>query len=276
MRTPLLSVALIALGGTASHGQASPPNPSAPGSAAPAKISDNSFLVEEAYNQEAGVVQHIANLRRGRDGSVAFSFTQEWPAPGQKHQLSYTASVLGGDGEGTGFGDLVLNYRYQLLGKNEEKLWLSPRLSAILPTGSVAHGRGAGGPGVQVSLPLSLQISDALVTHWNAGATLVRARAVNGVRGSTRGLNAASSAIWLVSPVFNLMLETAWERDESLNEVGVRSAAEHFVILPGFRGAINLPTGMQIVPGFGVPIGVGPSRGERDLFFYFSVEHPFR
>jgi hypothetical protein len=33
---------------------------------------------------------------------------------------------------------------------------------------------------------------------------------------------------------------------------------------------------MQIVPGFGVPIGVGRSRGERDLFFYFSVEHPFK
>jgi predicted mannosyl-3-phosphoglycerate phosphatase (HAD superfamily) len=35
----------------------------------PAKgIQDNSFLIEEAYNQEAGVVQGIATLRRqGRD-----------------------------------------------------------------------------------------------------------------------------------------------------------------------------------------------------------------
>jgi len=27
-------------------------------------IEDNSFLIEEAYNQEAGVVQHISNLDR--------------------------------------------------------------------------------------------------------------------------------------------------------------------------------------------------------------------
>jgi len=30
------------------------------------------------------------------------------------------------------------------------------------------------------------------------------------------------------------------------------------------------------VPGIGVVIGLGPSRGERELFLYFSVEHPFR
>jgi hypothetical protein len=33
---------------------------------------------------------------------------------------------------------------------------------------------------------------------------------------------------------------------------------------------------MQIVPGFGVPIGLGPSRGERDLFVYLSIEHAFK
>jgi len=48
------------------------------------------------------------------------------------------------------------------------------------------------------------------------------------------------------------------------------------VLLPGMRAAINLQSGMQIVPRFGIPIGVGPSRGQRDLFFYLSVEHPFR
>jgi hypothetical protein len=274
-KSPLIG-ALIALGATASYGQGSPAKPSASEAAAPATISDNSFLVEEAYNQEAGVVQHIANVRRGRDGSFLFTFTQEWPAPGQRHQLSYTAPVLGGGGAGSGIGDLILNYRYQLLGEDEERVWVSPRASAILPTGSVAEGRGAGGPGVQLNLPLSVQISDALVTHWNAGLTLTRARATNGVRENTRGLNAAASAIWLLSPIFNLMLETAWERDESLDDVGVRSAEERFVILPGVRAAINMPSGMQIVPGFGVPIGVGASRGERDLFFYLSVEHRFK
>ena len=72
------------------------------------------------------------------------------------------------------------------------------------------------------------------------------------------------------------MLETAWDRTEALDDANVRATANHFVLLPGMRAAINLKSGMQIVPGFGVPIGLGPSRGQRDLFFYFSVEHPFR
>jgi len=129
MRKSPFIVALLALGANASYGQTSPATPSASESKAPAKISDNSFLVEEAYNQEAGVVQHIANVRRFLDGSFLFTFTQEWPAPGQRHQVSYTAPVLGGGGAGTGIGDLVLNYRYQLLGKDEERVWMSPRLS---------------------------------------------------------------------------------------------------------------------------------------------------
>jgi hypothetical protein len=35
-------------------------------------------------------------------------------------------------------------------------------------------------------------------------------------------------------------------------------------------------SGLQIAPGVAVPIGVGPSRGERSLFVYLSFEHPFR
>src|SRR5205823_11660166 len=65
----------------------------AQGQAAPPSISDNSFLMEEAYNQEPGVVQHISafQLFRGAD-SWAYSFTQEWPLFGRTHQLSYTRS----------------------------------------------------------------------------------------------------------------------------------------------------------------------------------------
>ena len=43
-------------------------------------IQDNSFLVEEAYNQERNVVQHISTFSRlwnSKDWS--YSFTQEWP-----------------------------------------------------------------------------------------------------------------------------------------------------------------------------------------------------
>ena len=59
-------------------------------------IQDNSFLLEEAYNQEAGVVQHISSFTRFWDSkSWAYTFTQEWPIPSlPRHQLSFTATVV--------------------------------------------------------------------------------------------------------------------------------------------------------------------------------------
>jgi hypothetical protein len=239
------------------------------------RISDNSFLVEEAYNQEAGVVQHISNFRRARDGTWLFTFTQEWPAPSQKHQLSYTLPVLSA-GRGTGVGDVLLNYRYQLLGHDESRVWFSPRMSVLLATGNPSADRGLGGPGVQVNLPLSVEVTSRLVTHWNAGATATRARDVQGTRRTLRGLNAAASAIWLVAPTLNLMLESTWERAESFDPAEHTSTNEIFTLMPGIRGAINFPSGMQIVPGIGVPFATSGGQTERALFLYFSVEHSFR
>ena len=70
-------------------------------------IQDNSFLLEEAYNQEAGVVQHILNIAGsvdrlgGRDDrALSFVFTQEWPLVSQRHQLSYTIPYSFVDGAG--------------------------------------------------------------------------------------------------------------------------------------------------------------------------------
>src|SRR5581483_8134055 len=76
----------------------------APGVSPP--IQDNSFLVEEAYNQEAGVVQHISvysRLWNRKDWSYAF--TQEWPGRNPRHQFSYTLQGAHcGDYAGSGTG----------------------------------------------------------------------------------------------------------------------------------------------------------------------------
>jgi hypothetical protein len=71
----------------------------------PLAIQDNSFLIEEAYNQEAGVVQHIFTYMRSRGGTYASTFTQEWPVRGLTHQLSYTLPVQ------RRRGDALINYR---------------------------------------------------------------------------------------------------------------------------------------------------------------------
>ena len=250
----------------------------------PPKIEDNSFLVEEAYNQEYGVVQHISTFQRTRFGAWSYAFTQEWPAPSQRHQFSYTIPMLRPDPEGsTGVGDIALNYRYQALGKDEEPLWFSPRVSLYLPTGSARKGRGAGGAGLEVMLPFSYAISDALVTHWDVGGALTRFDDGVGVRGTARGLKAAASAIWLVAPTFNLMLESVATHNEVPLGAGSYASINSYVVSPGVRGAINFASGLQIVPGIAMPIGLGStttttgsSSRQRDLFLYLSFEHPFR
>src|SRR4026208_2498062 len=79
-------------------------------------IQDNSFFVEEAYNQEAGVVQHIFNflwnvdlLKGPEDRDYGFVFTQEWPVFSQTHQFSYTvpyAFLDTANGSTDGIGDI--------------------------------------------------------------------------------------------------------------------------------------------------------------------------
>src|SRR4051794_3624833 len=143
----------------------------------PRPIQDNSFLIEEAYNQERGVVQHINTfIYFARTHDWLYTFTQEWPVPhNARHQLSYTLAVLrpGQVGRGAGLGDTLLNYRYQLLGNGESKVAFAPRLSLIFATGDSRLARSFGGTGIQTSLPLSVVVNKKLVTHWNAGATFV-------------------------------------------------------------------------------------------------------
>src|SRR5499433_4238399 len=123
-------------------------------------IQDNSFLVEEAYNQESGVVQHIQTFQRlWNSKDWGYTFTQEWPVdPRPRHQLSYTLVFLHAgqySGSGAGVSDVLVNYRYQMVGSGDAKLAFAPRISALVPTGSARLGRGVGGAGIQTMMPVS-------------------------------------------------------------------------------------------------------------------------
>ena len=243
-------------------------------------IQDNSFLVEEAYNQEPGVVQHISSFTRlWNSKDWAYSFTQEWPVPGAaKHQLSYTVLMTNSGAFGNpGFGDTLLNYRYQVLGNGDTQVAFAPRLSLIVPTGAARLGRGYGGTGFQTNLPLSVVVNRHFVTHWNAGATIVpNARNEFGDRASTNAYNLAQSTVWLARPNFNVLVETAWTGYESVIGKNATQRQHSLLINPGIRWAHNFKSGLQIVPGVAVPIGVGPSAGEKGLLLYLSFEHPWK
>ena len=242
-------------------------------------IQDNSFLVEEAYNQNYGVVQHIQTFQRQWiSHDWAYSFTQEWPVDAApRNQLSYTVPVVHFGGVGSGIGDIALNYRYQVLGDGNAKYAIAPRLSVLLPTGDSTRGFGAGGTGIQMSVPLSVVHNNLITTHWNIGTTITPSqKSPFGETAGTFGVNAGQSFIFSVSNRLNLMLETVWASTESVVAQD-RSVREHSVLLsPGVRWAYNFKSGMQIVPGVAVPIGVGPSSGDWGILLYFSIEHPYR
>jgi len=248
----------------------------------PPPIQDNSFLIEEAYNQEPGVIQEISTLARfWNSKDWICTFTQEWPAPADwRHQLSYTVAWQHAGAfpqSGSGLGDLLLNYRFQLLGSGETRVAFSPRMSLIFSTGDGSKGRSLGGTGVQTNLPLSVVIFPKLVTHWNLGATIVP-HATNpvGVHASTYGYNLGQSFIWLAKPGFNALLETSYSRFQAVAAPGQTQWLPCFYVSPGVRWAYNLRNGLQIVPGIALPMGVGPSHGEKGVFLYLSFEHPYR
>jgi hypothetical protein len=226
---------------------------------APGPIADNSFLVEEAYNQERGVVQHISTFTRARRGDRwAYTFTQEWPVGGQRSQVSYAVPVEHRTGAAR-IGDVSLNYRYQLVAAGS-RVAVAPRVTVVAPTGGAAAD--AGGVGVQMALPVSAIVAPWLVVHANLGAER---------RSSATAIGIGASAIWRVRPAFNLMLELAGRRSD-----GRAGRERELYLSPGVRWAHNFASGLQIVPGIAYPVGVGPSRGNDAFLFYVSFEHPFR
>lgn len=277
-RAALRSLALVAfLAVTASAAAADPELEKRPAE----EVQDNSFLVEEAYNQEAGVVQHILSLThtinrvRGPDERAwSFNFTQEWPAFSQAHQLSYTVPysfVSDGGRWNNGVEDVLLNYRWQALMESDRTLAFAPRLSLILPTGDAAEGFGDDTIGGQVNLPVSKIVSARWTLHGNAGATLLP-----GVRGHNLvSYNLGASAIYAVAPSFNLMLETIANWDEAVDDRGRTERLVSAYVSPGFRYAFNHPGDAQTVLGLAAPLGVTSGSADYGVILYASFEHFF-
>jgi len=235
-----------------------------------------SFPIEEAYNQEPGVVQYLVGAWYVRPDDVwAVALTNEWPVPGQTHQVSYTVPYARQSGGPNGVGDLTLNYRYQLATQERAAAAVAPRLSAILPTGDWRRGRG--GYGAQVNLPVSRRFSRALVGHFNLGATWYHAaRTVLGgsnFRDDLTGVFAGASAIWLAGPRVNAMLELlAWSDEERTGVAGTERRTRA-VLSPGLRHAMDTRCG-QLVLGIAVPVGLNAASPDPGPFLYLSWEAP--
>jgi hypothetical protein len=242
-------------------------------------IQDNSFFIEEAYNQEPGVVQHIFNLAIDfTNGSreIAPSFTQEWPVFSQTHQFSYTIPYLFTE-DGNRIEDMRLNYRLQALMEGKYTPAFAPRLSLVLPTGDSDNGFGIGVVGYEFNLPFSKIVSDRWTLHFNAGMSVFPN--AHQSRDLTN-YNIGASAIYAISRDFNLMLETLVASNEDVAEdvFGIEASVERgttAIISPGARYAFNLPNDTQIVVGAALPIGLTSDSPDWGMFLYFSLEQPF-
>jgi len=255
-------------------------------------IEDNSMFIEEAFNQEAGIIQHISNLIID-DGNVIYAYTQEIPLADVKHQLSFGISynsfkmpdelkqIANSDYLTHGLGDLFVNYRPLLFGKNAWALVI-PRFTLIIPTGDSRYGFGVGAWGGQFNLAVTKRLGKKLVTHYNAGYTAFSKADYYNI--DTEGApklvhqrnltasNVGASLIWFVTPRFNLMTEYACVFQQEFMGSGDIGTARNVVINPGFRFAVDIGK-VQIVPGAGVPLNfVNGSFQNSAAFIYLSIE----
>jgi hypothetical protein len=247
-----------------------------PTTAAPRKfeITDNSFLVEEAFNQESGVFQNIFAWQRDSGGVWGMTFTQEWPAPNMTHQFSYTIPATG-VGTSRGFGDVLVNYRFQVLREKPGRPAIAPRVSIVLPTGREVDGFGNGVVGWQVNVPFSKQFGD-IYLHANAGVTWLPGAAIisDGTSDSLTSPQLAASAIWRATPMLNLMLEAVGVFAEAVEDRAlVRSRS--VTISPGFRRGWNVGE-RQIVFGAALPITRMSDTVATAVLLYGSYELPFK
>ena len=246
-------------------------------------IMDNSFLVEEAYNQEPGVVQHILTAAWEKDllGGVDdrrgdFSFTQEWPVGSQTHQVSYTipySFVRTGGQSDNGVGDILLNYRYQAYFDEDNLTAFAPRLSVVFPTGDPDDGLGDDTYGIQVNLPFSTTFGDHWGMHANAGVTYLPDAGI-GVDKDLTHQNVGLSAIYAPRSNLHLMVEWIGEWEQKFDPAGDRRRNFSAVISPGLRCAINVGDA-QWVLGVAAPIGLTGAAADYGAILYVSFEHLF-
>ena len=267
----LLVVARMLLLLAATAGPALAQNAPAGDSDRPWEITDNSFLVEEAFNQEAGIFQNIAAWQTDHQGNWALGFTQEWPLFSQTHQLSYTLGYAHGD-DASGVGDAFLHYRWQALTGRDGRPAFSPRVSLVLPTGSVSRGLGNGNVGWELNLPFSRQMGD-LYLHWNAGFTHFPSAKIGDVERNLLTPRAAASGIWRLRPMFNVMVEAVVQWDEAIAG-DATDYVRRVTLLPGFRTGWNIGD-VQAIVGMGMPVSFSDGGATAGIFGYFSYELPF-
>ena len=239
-------------------------------------ITDNSFFVEEAFNQEPGIFQNIFVLERAGPRGWGARFVQEWPVSGMRHQLSYSLAFAR-DGGDARFSDVSLDYRLQVWDGRGGRPAFSPRASLLVTRDDGGTVVDESGVGLEVNLPFSRE-SGPLFLHWNGGLHWLPSASTSGLLpGEDLSLAspfAAASAIVAVRPMLNLMLEARFDSEQSIAGPGTAERTSVFTVAPGVRGGWNVGDA-QLVLGLALPVARSGGRTDTGALVYFSYEPPF-
>ena len=242
------------------------------------RIRDNVFLLEEAFNQEPGVVQHISSLEVDpKSKSWTFTFTDEWPVPDDLNQLSLTLELGGTGPKGRPEpGDTLVNWRYQAVGRGGKGwLFVTPRVSVVLPTGSVSSGTSRGAIGLQFAVAISMEPTRCVALHLLGETTITpSARTSDGRFWTAVDVRAGGAIVLQPLSWLDPFVEVVYENVSEPKAEGFGRGST-FVVSPGIRAALNVSIGeLQIVPGIGAPMTFD-GRGLRSfaMIAYLSFEH---
>jgi hypothetical protein len=247
-------------------------------------LQDNSFLLNEAYNQDPDVVQHVLTAWRFPNASLwVLTFDDQWPLGSARHQMDVLVPYgAQGAPDPHGFGDLQLGYQYQAKLQGEDSAFsFAPGVKLSLPTGSWTRGLGLGGPGIILGLPVSRRLSQHMEVHFNLGGSWFPSARTLGTRGETlKGslatLSEGASVVVHVTPTLNLSLEAIGGQAQAMGEGGRKWWTNQALLSPGVAYGINFKDGAQLVLGLAVPFGLNRQSTSNSLFLYVSLEHRFR
>ncbi|HXG51411.1 MAG TPA: transporter [candidate division Zixibacteria bacterium] len=249
-------------------------------------FSDHSFLIEEAYNQERGEVQHILKALYSKDSrrpGWSFAVEQEWWLFNEDHQLSFSIPFFRLRDEGKrqrGVGDIAVAYRYQLAEETASVPAVAPKFGLIFPTGNRNEGTGDGVVGYEWSLAASKKVASRWAVHANLGLTYlpkVRARLDDPRRLSPKrslvSYDIGASTVLALSSNIHLLLEWVGELEQGIDDRGKKERDFKAILSPGIRAAIVNQERLQTVVGIGIPVGVSRAADKIGALLYLSVEH---
>jgi hypothetical protein len=238
-------------------------------------LKDNSFFVEEAFNQEPGKVQTRFRFFRVED-DTELRIGQEWPLGSRRHQLSYTLPFRASEEEELfELTDVRLTYSLQAQEEGPGRPAFAPRLTAIFPTAEEEDREGQGNPGIELLLPFSKRVGD-LYLHANLGmAHRFGVEAGLGEEALLFTPFLGGSAVVQVTPGLNLLLETRAEFQEQVTGLGSTDRETKWLLNPGVRFGRQFGDN-QLVAGAAAPLGLAGPLRDVGFFGYISYELRFR